>query len=71
MIIITWVRRGAKDKCDNYDIIRVYEVCYTYTTGSSALPDIYIWPEGVSVYIRQNMSACGISAIYHIAYAGW
>ena len=30
---------------------------YTYTTGSGTFPDIYV-------------SACGINAMYHIAYAG-
>jgi len=28
-------------------------------------------PEGACVYIRQGTSACGISAMYHIAHAGW
>ena len=38
-------------------------ICYTYTTGLSALPDAYthaLWP---------HTSACGIHVIYHIAYA--
>jgi len=43
-------------------------LCYTYTTGSSALPDIYA--QGLCVYIGQGTSACGISAMYHIAHAG-
>jgi len=28
-------------------------------------------PEGACIYIRQGTSACGISAMYHIAHAGW
>ena len=51
-------------------------ICYTYTTGSSALPDIYAQARGpqarwrMHIYIRQSSRACGISIMYHIAYVG-
>jgi len=38
--------------------------CYTYITGTRALPDIYARALG------PHTSACGISAMYHIAHAG-
>ena len=38
-------------------------ICYTYTTGSSALPDAYTHTLG------PHTSACSMRVIYHIAYA--
>jgi len=40
-------------------------LCLIYTHAPSGLR-----PLGLCVYIRQSTSACGISAMYHIAHAG-
>jgi len=42
----------------------------SYTTGSSALPDIYAQARGLVQIYQAKHNACGISAMYHIAYAG-
>jgi len=53
-------------------------ICNTYTTGTnaSALPEIYAQAQGpqprgrVGIF-SQSTSACGISNMYHNAYAGY
>jgi len=50
-------------------------ICNTYTTGTSALPEIYaqaqeLQAQGCVHLLRQSISACGIITMYHDTYAG-
>ena len=54
-----------------HTLLHNHNVCISYNTGKSALPDIYARargraaPEGECVYIRQSTSAC---VIYYLLY---
>ena len=46
-------------------VILIPQLCLIYTHKPESRR-----PEGACIYIRQSTSACGISAMYHVAHAG-
>jgi len=72
MVDATWY------KMESYDCLIISDaqcMCNTYTTGTSALPEIYTQAQGSQArghvrIFRQSTSACGISNMYHNAYGG-
>jgi len=53
--------------CTMADLPLQSVTCNTYTTDTSALPQV----RGRVHILRQSTSACGISNMYHYAFTGW